>query len=191
MEVLGAVVSQAGAVAILSPVVAALSWWGGLSWERRKLARSERMDAYSSLRHSCSRWWAAIAEVRREYEDMAPEVDFDSPALDEVKRVSGENRDLAYSAYTQIEMVAPQEVVSAAFRYLTLHDAQYTNLRDGYVNISNQERNNVLKKFTDAAREDLNLKPISSGDLSSSRYIQIPKPRKADYTQYIKHPGGD
>lgn len=147
----------------LAALVAFISMIASNIWERKKLARSERIKSYSAFRSAVSRWSKEIGAMGAIMK--SPDFSEEDEKFQRVKDRVMEARDLTYDAYTQIEMVAPSSVVGAAYSILTLNDAQYRTFFRGGKGVPADKKAVALAHFTAVARKDLGLKEIDSEKL--------------------------
>lgn len=132
-------------------------------WERRKLNRSERSQAYAAFLHAFSRRWRAFGD-----RDGAKRAD-DSLAFDAAESRILDLRDDLYESYTKIQILAPQDVVEAALQCVRLSDQRNKAFKQPskHKGVGIDARNAVLAEFVRAARDDLGLKALDVNRLRS------------------------
>lgn len=163
-----AFVGQALGWVSMAALVALLSLVATLFLERRKLARSERIRAYSSFRGSVSRWTKeirAIGAIRKK-----PDFSEESEEFLEAKSRVTVARDDMYDAYAQVEMVAPHDVVLAAHTVCILNDVQYKAFFDPSLKgVPAEKFADALANFTAKARKDLGLNSVNRSEFKESK----------------------
>lgn len=151
--------SSAGGWLTASAIVAVVAWMTGNRWERRKLSRSERANAYASFLDACSRRWRAFAD--RDGADPG------SAALEEAETRVRKSRDEAYQAYTIIQILGSQAAVEAALNLLRAYDQRNKSYKDGgkTPGVGADAKAELLGKFVTVARDDLHLKALDTEKL--------------------------
>lgn len=143
-------------------VAAAVSIIVTIFWERRKLGRKERADAYADFLSVFSKRWKAFAD-----RDGAKKRG-EAAALDEADARVNSLRDELYDAYSRIQILGSQKVVEQALACLRLSDDRNRAFKmPGAPGVAADARAAALSSFTKASREDLSLKALDTHRLKA------------------------
>lgn len=146
-------VSSTAIAAVIATVITALIT---SYWERKKLARAERVAAYTGYLSADSDRWRAFATrdgLAKTLGRTAPEI---AALDDDIRRLRAE----MWRAYSQTQLVGSKGVVAAMFQCLKLSDQRQRSWGGRGASPPNPERARAIGALIAAARSDLSLKPL-------------------------------
>lgn len=188
-------------VAILTLFVMIVTGGATQYWERRKLSRDLRAQAYAGFIETQSRWWRVSRERDQIWDELSElndpdEFDLDAPAIKTLSEKLSDIRDELWEKYSLMQVVASPAMVQSAFtmiKALDLHNANFFQFDENgkkLPRLGEDERASLLAVFTSKARQDLGLRRLGklhgfdfrspSSNSLSSVYRQ---PRGASWVQ--------
>jgi hypothetical protein len=138
-------------------------------WEKRKLTRSDRAEAYAALLDAWSRRQRAFQQ-----RDVATKRD-DRVVADEANQLVDSTREELWLAYCRVQVLAPQEVVNAAFDCVKISDRRNHAFKNPAKNqgVGRDEQAHTAASFVAAARQDMGLKVLDVSALRGNANPQL------------------
>lgn len=151
---------------IPTAVVAALIAGGiNIFWEKRKLSRSEKAQAYASFLQATSKRWRAFGD-----RDGAVKRGAEEGELVSIEERLSAVRDDQWGAYAMLQIVGSSEAVKHALSLIKAFDERNRNFKNPEArrkNIAGDKRTEMQNLFVAAARKDMGLRKLDKDELKS------------------------